>query len=91
MTNGMPANPLCRAVKARGDALPRNLPPRGLSRPEAAAYIGVSPSLFDMMVRDGRMPRPKSINSRTIWDIRQIDKAFTALPGGDADDDWEAE
>ena len=27
-----------------------------LGRALAAAYIGVSPSLFDMMVRDGRMP-----------------------------------
>jgi hypothetical protein len=31
-------------------------PPRGMSRVEAADYIGVSPTLFDTMVRDGRMP-----------------------------------
>src|SRR5436309_15841447 len=48
--------------------LPLSLPPRGLSRSEAAAYVGVSPSLFDAMVKDGRMPQPKRINSRTIWD-----------------------
>lgn len=72
--------------------LPRSLPPRGLSRTEAAAYIGVSPSLFDMMVKDGRMPKPKMINSRTVWDIRRIDKAFDILPGRDDDtyDEWEA-
>jgi predicted DNA-binding transcriptional regulator AlpA len=36
--------------------LPPSLPPRGLSRVYAAAYIGVSPSKFDEMVADKRMP-----------------------------------
>ena len=56
----------------------------GMSRPEAAEYIGVSPSLFDIMVMDGRMPRPKKINSRTIWDRRQIEQSFADLPDGAA-------
>ncbi len=60
--------------------LPEGVLPRGLSRVEAARYIGVSPTLFDEMVRDGRMPGPKRINSRTIWDRRQVDNAFDALP-----------
>jgi hypothetical protein len=75
----------------RADILPLSLPPRGLSRVEAAAYIGVSPSLFDLMVGDGRMPRPKRINARTVWDRLQLDAAFAALPDGcdrDADDPW---
>ena len=38
--------------------------PRGLSRVEAADYIGVSPTTFDKLVADGRMPAPKQINSR---------------------------
>ncbi len=63
----------------RADILPISLPPRGLSRTEAAAYIGVSPTLFDEMVRDGRMPRPKQVNARTVWDRRRIDLAFDAL------------
>jgi predicted DNA-binding transcriptional regulator AlpA len=54
--------------------------PRGLARVMAAAYIGVSPSLFDQMVTDGRMPKPKTINARTVWDRWEIDAAFTALP-----------
>lgn len=72
-------------------ALPSNLPPRGLSRTEAAAYIGVSPSLFDILVKDGEMPRPKAIRSRRIWDRWQVDKSFSASDGGDPDDteDWE--
>lgn len=64
----------------RFHVLPLSLPPRGLNRCEAAAYIGVSPSLFDAMVKDGRMPRPKRINSRLVWDRRQLDLAFDALP-----------
>ena len=44
-------------------------PPRGMSRVEAAYYVGISPSLFDTMVKDGRMPGPKLINTRTIWQL----------------------
>jgi predicted DNA-binding transcriptional regulator AlpA len=65
---------------ARREILPASLPPRGLSRVEAAAYIGVSPPLFDAMVADGRMPRPKRANRRTLWDRRALDLAFEALP-----------
>lgn len=55
------------------------LTPRGLSRVQAAAYVGVSPSLFDELVKDGRMPTPKRINSRTIWDRMKLDEAFEAI------------
>lgn len=67
------------ALAKRSDILPISLPPRGLSRTEAAAYIGVSPTLFDEMVRDGRMPRPKQVNARTVWDRKRVDLAFDAL------------
>ena len=63
----------------RSNILPMSCPPRGLCRVEAATYIGVSPSLFDKMVRDGRMPQPKMINSRTVWDRLKLDLAFDAL------------
>ena len=63
--------------------LPQSLPPRGLSR-QAATYVGISPSLFDTLVKDGRMPAPKRINSRTVWDRLELDDAFTALPSNDA-------
>tara|TARA_R110002049_G_scaffold91205_1_gene227663 strand:- start:313 stop:552 length:240 start_codon:yes stop_codon:yes gene_type:complete len=65
------------------DTLPFTLAPRGLSRVEAAAYIGISPSLFDLLVKDGRMPNPKRINSRTIWDRKKLDHAFELIPDGD--------
>ncbi len=59
---------------------PLSYPPRGLSREEAARYIGVGVDLFDEMVADHRMPAPKCINRRVIWDRASIDMAFTALP-----------
>jgi predicted DNA-binding transcriptional regulator AlpA len=71
--------------------LPASLPPRGLSRVEAAQYIGVSPSLFDEMVKDGRMPPPKPINARKVWDRLKLDQAFEALPDidGAAENPWD--
>jgi predicted DNA-binding transcriptional regulator AlpA len=68
----------------RLEILPQSLAPRGLSREQAAAYVGVSPSLFDILVKDGRMPAPKRINARTVWDRLQLDPAFAALPSTDA-------
>src|SRR3954452_24770670 len=66
-------------------ALPPNLAPRGLCREAAAEYIGVSAGTFDELVRDGRMPGPKRINARKVWDVRKLDIAFAALPAdGDA-------
>lgn len=62
----------------------------GLNREQAASFIGVSTSLFDQMVKDGRMPNPKRVNSRTLWDRRSLEKAFTRLPGGDDDsEEWD--
>lgn len=55
-------------------------PPRGLSRVEAARYIGVGVTLFEEMVRDGRMPKPKRVNSRRIWDRIALDACFSDLP-----------
>jgi predicted DNA-binding transcriptional regulator AlpA len=74
----------------RENILPPSLPPRGLSRVQSAAYIGVSPTLFDEMVDDGRMPKPIRINSRVLWDRLQLDEAFAALSddGSNGDDPW---
>ena len=73
------------------NVLPLSLPPRGLSREQAAAYVGISPSLFDMLIKDGRMPGPKRINSRVVWDRLKLDAAFEALADtadGSTDDEW---
>jgi hypothetical protein len=61
--------------------LPREfgLLPRGLSREESAIYVGVSPGTFDLMVRDGTMPRPTWYRRRQLWDRRVIDRALDAF------------
>lgn len=55
-------------------------PPRGLSRDEAARYVGVGTTKFGEMVADGRMPKPKKIDERVIWDRLRVEAAFTDLP-----------
>jgi hypothetical protein len=69
----------------RIDALPR----RGLSRLEAATYIGIGPTKFDEMVADGRMPLPRTIDTRVLWDIRELDLAFDNLPKKVVDNPWD--
>lgn len=54
--------------------------PRGLNREEAARYIGVGTSKFDELVAGRRMPKPKRVDGRVIWDRIALDVAFTELP-----------
>lgn len=71
------------------DVQPVPLAPRGLSRVLAAGYVGVSTCLFDQMVADGRMPRPKQVNSRKIWDRLAIDRCFEELDTDDHGSKWD--
>lgn len=71
------------ALKPRDVVLPLSLPPRGLRRAEAAAYIGVSTTLFDWMMGEGLMPKPKRVGGRVIWDRLQLDEAFASIPNDD--------
>ena len=64
-----------RPVIGASAALPR----RGLNREQAAFYVGISPTKFDELVKDGRMPKPKRIDNRRIWDVRALDAAFDGL------------
>lgn len=73
-------------ARTHREILPASLPPRGLSREEAAAYVGVGATKFDAMVVDGRMPRPKRIDGRKVWDRLRLDSAFSALPTEDGDE-----
>jgi len=60
-------------------------PPRGLSRDEAARYVGVSPSQFDRLVDGGTLPRPKRLGTgRILWDRIALDIAFGDLPDRDS-------
>ncbi|NOX95829.1 MAG: hypothetical protein GXP04_12275 [Alphaproteobacteria bacterium] len=69
--------------------VPAGLWPRGMSRSLAAKYIGVGVTKFDEMVKDGRMPRARRIDCRKVWDCRELDDAFDALPHDGEDDEGE--
>jgi predicted DNA-binding transcriptional regulator AlpA len=72
---------------AKASALPQNLPPFTLNRAEAAAYVGVSPNIFDAMVKKGDMPRPRAIGARRLWIRDELERAARELP---SDDDRDA-
>jgi predicted DNA-binding transcriptional regulator AlpA len=66
---------------ARQNALPPTLAPRLINRDAAAAYVSVSPTKFDEMVRNGSMPKPKRLSGRRkAWDVRVLDAAIDNLP-----------
>ena len=54
-------------------------------------YVGISPCKFDELVNDGRMPRPRRLDTRKIWDVRDLDVAFDELPmeGEAQDQSWD--
>ncbi len=60
---------------------------RGLSECEAAVYLSISPSYFRKLVEMRKMPRPRIVGSRRIWDIEELDMAFKCLPREDGDAD----
>jgi excisionase family DNA binding protein len=60
---------------------PLSYPPRGLSREEAARYVGVGTTTFDEMIAERRMPKPRQISrGRLVWDKVELDIAFSELP-----------
>lgn len=75
---------------AQPNKLPVGAMPRGLDRIMAAQYIGVSRTKFDEMVRDGRMPPPKRVDGRLVWDLRAVDRAFDDLPGDEDINPWDS-
>lgn len=54
--------------------------PRGLSLLQSAHYVGIGPLLFVALMRIGKMPEPKLIGLRKVWDRHELDAAFEALP-----------
>ena len=78
-------------VMAHQKALPPTLAPRLISREAAAAYVNVSPTTFDEMVKDGTMPKPRRLSGRRkAWDVRALDAAIDDLPVEDNDNDsWD--
>jgi hypothetical protein len=53
--------------------------PRGMRRETAAWWVGLSPTKFDELVTDGRMPAGVLVDGCRVWDRYQLDEAFTAI------------
>ena len=79
------------------DALERrrrrlSLEPLGLSREDAAAFVGLSATKFDQLVQDGRMPAPRQADGRVLWSRLELIDSFEALPrraaNSDCSDPW---
>jgi predicted DNA-binding transcriptional regulator AlpA len=57
-----------------------SFPPRGLRVDQAAMYLGMGRSKFLDLVSEGRLPKPKIIDSMAIWDRLALDSAFDDFP-----------
>jgi hypothetical protein len=68
----------------------RPVPRRGLSRVEAAMYLGISPSKFDELRKSGRIGPAKVLDGRKLFAVEMLDEFFDALPdeAHDAAEDW---
>ena len=62
------------------DYLPSGVIPFAVSREAAAALIGVSATFFDRLVKDGRMPAPRDVDGRVLWDSDEVRSAWRAIP-----------
>ncbi|UFN48901.1 hypothetical protein LPC08_23370 [Roseomonas sp. OT10] len=79
---------------AHYDHLPPGILPFLVAREAAAALVGVSSTKFDEMVEDGRMPEPRKVDARTLWDTEELRAACRLLPrrggkGKDGSNSWD--
>lgn len=71
---------MTRAVQPLREA---TAPRRGLSRLEAAVYVGFAITKFSELVKANRMPPPRVVDGLQVWDKRELDIYFDALPRDD--------
>lgn len=57
----------------------RRVSPRGLSREEAADYVGIGATLFDALVTEGKLPKAIALHGRRVWDRKRIDAALDRI------------
>jgi hypothetical protein len=68
----------------------RPIPRRGLSRVEAAMYLGISASKFDELHKGGRIGPAKILDGRKLYPVEMLDEFFDGLPEENHEraDDW---
>lgn len=64
-----------------------SIPRFGMRRDEAAASLSISPSTFDVWVKEGKMPRGRKIGAMVFWDTEEIRTAWRQLLDADHDGD----
>jgi hypothetical protein len=66
------------------------MPRRGLSRVEAATYLGISPSKFDELRKNGRIGPARLLDGPKLFAVEMLDEFFDNLPEEDHEspDDW---
>ena len=82
------ADALVRVGQAQERSHKQPTPKRGLTRNEAAHYIGVSPTTFDRLIQQKVMPKPIKAFSRAIWDMKALDEAFEVFSSADSQNPW---
>jgi hypothetical protein len=70
----------------------RPVPRRGLTRTEAAMYLGLSSSKFDELRKANRIAPPKILDGRLIFMVERLDEFLDTLPDENQpdNDDWTA-
>ena len=58
--------------------------PRGLRRESAANWVGLSPTKFDELVKEGLFHKGKKVRGCRVWDRYLLDIEFENLPDDDA-------
>lgn len=61
-------------------------------RDEAAAVLGVSPTTFDELVKEGKMPRPVRVRGCVLWGATALSVAWAAIEneaGVDSRNEWD--
>jgi predicted DNA-binding transcriptional regulator AlpA len=64
----------------RFDNLPPGIVPYAVSRETAAELLGISAGTFDKLVKAGKLPEPREVESRILWDSAEIRAAWRAMP-----------
>lgn len=62
------------------DHLPPGVYPFAVPLDAAAALVGVSSNYFGQLVEEGRMPQPREIGRRVLWDTEEVKAAWRAIP-----------
>lgn len=60
------------------------LEPAFLNKPSAAAFLALSESTFEQLVREGDLPKPRALSARRVgWLVRELREWAEARPVSD--------